>query len=559
MKRLSGSIEVRSPEPGLCCGVLLRLAKALSRSPIPLCLVAVLYPALPCHADGKVFPPTAFPVNVTIPDQRALIHFTNGIERLVIETRFTGSGTNFAWVVPLPSQPVIEEASTGLFPTLQYLFRPQIKHNVPRYYLGILVAVGFVCLLRLVASSGWSALLIALLILLLAALLIPTLSTAGSKGMASSDTGQAVSILDRRLVGVFETTTIASRDLSALQTWLRENGFAISTNSRPVIASYVKDGWVFVAAKVRRDKPDAETSTPHPLSFTFKSGTPVYPMRLTGVDNGPLTVELYVFGPKRAEAENFKVERCTHPSYPAPPEPSPYAENWLRRAPEPPAIVHLLLRKWVAGAPVATKLTATLTPAQMQQDVWLRWSDFLEKKGQLYSEAGALTVGLNWGSALFAIGLIAAYALLFVRPTRQPHFGPAVGLLTVASLVLTGLIYISLPTTKVRLVKRPSLNAYSTMFRLRDQLPEQPATRAELSTAARGVLSPPTNNLPPEHTAFSTGKESWDNLLLGGAIREEDSPGNFTLRENGDKLEFVVYDTQGAEHVLDSWPLRPPH
>lgn len=68
-------------------------------------------------ADGKFFPPTALPANVTIPDQRALIHFTNGIERLVIETRFVGEGTNFAWVVPLPSQPVIEAATTGLFPT----------------------------------------------------------------------------------------------------------------------------------------------------------------------------------------------------------------------------------------------------------------------------------------------------------------------------------------------------------------------------------------------------------------------------------------------------------
>jgi hypothetical protein len=87
-------------------------------------------------ADGMVVPTIAFPAKVTVPDQRALICYTNGTERLVIETRFTGAGTNFAWVVPLPSQPVIEEATTGLFATLQYLFRPQIIHDVPRYSLG---------------------------------------------------------------------------------------------------------------------------------------------------------------------------------------------------------------------------------------------------------------------------------------------------------------------------------------------------------------------------------------------------------------------------------------
>ena len=118
---------------------------------------------------------------------------------------------------------------------------------------------------------------------------------------------ETVSILDRRLVGIFETTTIASRDPAALENWLRENGFVISSNAEPVIASYLKDGWVFVATKIRRDKPDNETSTPHPLSFTFKTDKPVYPMRLTGVDNGPLQIELYVFRSLTRKGDAFQV------------------------------------------------------------------------------------------------------------------------------------------------------------------------------------------------------------------------------------------------------------
>ena len=101
----------------------------------------LLFLPLAALADGMVIPTIAYPAKITIPDQRALICFSNGTERLVIETRFTGAGTNFAWVVPLPSQPVIEEATTGLFPTLQYLFRPEIIHDVPRYYLGILALI----------------------------------------------------------------------------------------------------------------------------------------------------------------------------------------------------------------------------------------------------------------------------------------------------------------------------------------------------------------------------------------------------------------------------------
>ena len=45
---------------------------------------------LAAFADGAVFHPTAIPAPVTIPDQRALIQYSNGVERLVIETRFSG-------------------------------------------------------------------------------------------------------------------------------------------------------------------------------------------------------------------------------------------------------------------------------------------------------------------------------------------------------------------------------------------------------------------------------------------------------------------------------------
>jgi len=101
-----------------------------------------------------VIPSVAYPAAVTIPDQRALICFSNGIERLVIETRFAGAGTNLAWVVPLPSPPVVEEATTGLFPTLQYLFRPEIVHNPTRYYAGILALLGIGYLILHLRPTG---------------------------------------------------------------------------------------------------------------------------------------------------------------------------------------------------------------------------------------------------------------------------------------------------------------------------------------------------------------------------------------------------------------------
>lgn len=48
-------------------------------------------------ADGKVFPSRAEAVEVRMPDQRAPLWWSNGVERLVIESRFIGQ----AEVIPL--------------------------------------------------------------------------------------------------------------------------------------------------------------------------------------------------------------------------------------------------------------------------------------------------------------------------------------------------------------------------------------------------------------------------------------------------------------------------
>ena len=157
--------------------------------------------------DGIVLPSVAFPAVVTIPDQQALIYYTNGTERLVIETRFMGAGINFAWVVPLPSQPVVEAATKGLFPTLQYLFAPEIKNNTPAYWLRIAGALIWLGLfLRFCREDGQFSfvrfLLMVWLVLIVAGLLLPTLSVGARKGMAAGDFTPAVEVLERQVAGV---------------------------------------------------------------------------------------------------------------------------------------------------------------------------------------------------------------------------------------------------------------------------------------------------------------------------------------------------------------------
>lgn len=105
------------------------------------CVVWCLIAPPGAYGDGGFIPPTAF-AKVQIPDQRALIHFDQGTETLVIDTSFKGEGTNFAWIIPVPSAPKVEAVTAGLFPALQTIFQPQIIHNViPLYWLAIGIGV----------------------------------------------------------------------------------------------------------------------------------------------------------------------------------------------------------------------------------------------------------------------------------------------------------------------------------------------------------------------------------------------------------------------------------
>jgi hypothetical protein len=535
-------------------------------------------------ADGMVVHATAVPAEVRIPDQRALIQFSNGVERLVIETRFTGAGTNFAWVVPLPSPPVIEEASTGLFPTLQCVFQPRLRHEIPRYFqlflglvagaylvlfvrggspvnfldllaclalglaffgegplravggmmvfLGLLFAVECI---RLGTSHSIRGFTLFLLLLFLAVFLLPVLGSARSAGMSTSSTA-TVSILDRKMVGVYETATISSRDPAALQGWLKSNGFAAPASRDQAIAGYVQDGWVFVAAKIRRDDPTLQTATPHPLSFIFETGKAVYPMRLTGIDNGAVQVDLYVFGSDRAEAPHFKVERCTHPAYPKLPLHhglASVAYGDFSPKPESVQIAHPLLRKWVDGAPVATKLTASLSPADMRDDVWISWAPFSEKGTSVFSHQGAWIYAANWGAGVFAATFAIALVFGLGRKNRGKRLAGLVGLASVSGIVLAAVIYMLLPKTEIRFVRGHRISAME-IFRNLDFV---------------HVAATQETNLAEVRASLADGwwwTHEMMNHLSGGYIREEDSPGNYELRQSSNGVEFVIYDACGA-------------
>ena len=74
-------------------------------------------------------------------------------------------------------------------------------------------------------------------------------------------------------------------------------------------------------------------------------------------------------------------------------------------------------------------------------------------------------------------------------------------------------------------------------------------TTAEARAGFQEMISNPTN-------AMMYGVKNWDNYFVGGQLREEDSPGNYLLRETNNQLQFITFNSDGGEEVYETLDLH---
>ena len=69
-----------------------------------LSVVTVLANASSAFSDGCFIP--RYSVDITEPAQKAIIVYENNRENLILQVKYDGNVSDFAWVVPVPSYPV---------------------------------------------------------------------------------------------------------------------------------------------------------------------------------------------------------------------------------------------------------------------------------------------------------------------------------------------------------------------------------------------------------------------------------------------------------------------
>ena len=264
----------------------------------------------------------------------------------------------------------------------------------------------------------------------------------------------------------------------------------------------------------------------------------------------PAASSSYVFGPSQAQLPNFKVERCASPSYPNVKEPARRIDGVRVR--------HPLLRSLVAGSPTATKLVGTLTSRQMQADGYITWSPAEEKRLTRYSRHGAAVLAANISVPLLMTSLL-ALLWSFWDAEKQPRRAKLSFLLLVSGLLCGGTVYACLPKADVVVSRMPAARMSYLHWDVSRALAKK---IAEEQNNGKQVDARWVSRQLAEGSDF---RRQWSegfqtNLFTGRPYQNEDSPGNYTIRQTTNDLDYVWYDLEGAENVflllVDSPPDR---
>lgn len=278
-----------------------------------LCFVAALAVSIPAtllpmqeqaEACGCTSPPVPIPDG---PDEFAI---NQSAEHIIYEVeegfvtahvliRYAGRPEAFAWIVPVPSVPELSLSPSFGFALLDRDTRPQTSvsltsdcpvqewdceyADMPSCNSG---GGGIGC--GSDDSAGGAT----------------NTQDAGAGAFADGATGgNPVEVLDRQIVGSYETVVFSAGDSTAAITWLRDEGFIVNETMAPYMQPYADAGMVFLASRLVAG---ADVSEIKPLRMKYAGDKPMIPLRLTAVAAEPeMTITAYIYGDSHFAPEDF--------------------------------------------------------------------------------------------------------------------------------------------------------------------------------------------------------------------------------------------------------------
>jgi hypothetical protein len=235
------------------------------RASLALLLLLALTSAPKSYACGGFFC-SNFPMNQVA--ENILFIQGEGTVTTHVQLQYSGSASDFAWILPMPSVPELAVSHNQIFNQLQFATQPGFQLNFNDD-----VSCGFPPIFRALEDDG----------------------------LVVADESAAVEVISQEQIGPYDTAVITSNDSQAIITWLVDNGYQLGDLGIDLLAPYSE--CVFLALKLAADR---EVGDLQPIAMTYVAETPVIPIRLTAVATAPdLGVLVWVLADHRAIPQNY--------------------------------------------------------------------------------------------------------------------------------------------------------------------------------------------------------------------------------------------------------------
>ncbi len=244
----------------------------MTRAILVVAMTAALFSSAPAEACGGFFCSQAQPV---IQNSERIVFSVDGD---AIETHvqifYEGPSEQFAWIVPVPSNPDTFISTDTLFDTLAFqtgptFFLNRIDEGNCRDGGGIFRGI----------NSEFAA----------------PMADEGAEG--------SVDVISLKQVGPYDTAVLQASDSAELMTWLQANGYDLPNDIGALLSPYVSESAFFLALKLSKNK---DTGDIAPIGFRYTAEKPTIPIQLTSVAAAPdMRLETYIFADKRAVPESY--------------------------------------------------------------------------------------------------------------------------------------------------------------------------------------------------------------------------------------------------------------
>ena len=213
-----------------------------------------------------------------VTDHRMIFSISPTQTTLYDQIEYSGSPSDFAWVLPIQGQVGLGVSSDLLFSVLDRATQTTI------------LAPPYPCSPCLCGTRGGGA--------------------GGAPQSAGADAGAAidggVTVISQQVVGPYATVQLhpnSTSDTAALTSWLQANGYDIPASIDPVIAAYVQEGFDFLALKL---VPNVGIRAMRPISVTSTGAALSLPLRMVAAGTGATVgITLWVVSAGRYEPQNF--------------------------------------------------------------------------------------------------------------------------------------------------------------------------------------------------------------------------------------------------------------